>query len=504
MSAREDKVTQAWIDVFGQAPSDLGQAVHVYGEFSYNKIKQLIATSPEAKRKGVDATAHGAVVADRNSLNSNQQKYYDVAAKYGSGQVYEHDIKTWAKYGASPEHYQAELQGQIKRSVRQNPNGKYVSVSTFTEDAINTMGGEMNLRGYDTGAVIRVPKGTKMASLWVGGTKDEGDGYQTFQALGEQSGGLLGEISDITGIDEFNDVRKWVPNEIWAAADIVSMGNVTGILGGAQLKNRALEVIEEDLGIDAADYNQFQAYANVLTDLALTFGTGGAAAPVIAAKNIAATVNRAALDSDISFEDAAPQAIAIAASAYLDLPWYAEAAIKGGTTLASTGDWSQSAIAAGGSVLGQSMGATLGLTGEVATNVLVSKALGYDTRQTLERALLTSAFGMAQKRTFEKPTLAALKDFNLLPRTPTGYSFKEQWNQPWKDFLAGGLWGQLAEASVPSFTLYKMTRKAMEGEKSLLDLVPTQLKGFIGGALDHLYTSEEEQMAIEARRSKSQ
>lgn len=368
-------VAQAYLDLFGREIDQVGLAEARATDLSVEKHIAQLASSAEARKRGIKPEDYGAELVDLGGLKPKEKEFYDVWTKANPGQAfYTTDLNTirWEMdaTGGDVRGYQAKQAGLIRQDAQYDPKkGTVTGFMVAPQEAIDFMGGSMLYSGSRAGDLFYVPAGTKFrdkdAIDFVEGGPDE-RGFVTAYGIGNSTGALLG---DVIGDKNAEKLAGYVPDFAKLALDPWGLYGSWAFDTDWQ-KDAAGSL--EGLGVDAKYVQAAQDIGLSMVQTALTatgLGTAAAVGLEVAQQANLAKSNRTSLSE--AFKTAAWNSASMVASSYLlpaDAGAVRSALTAGGITTAISGakdgDWSQAArdgfYSAAGSLISSGMSASLG------------------------------------------------------------------------------------------------------------------------------------------------
>lgn len=257
----------------------------------HDLIRPMLATTPEAAKKKVDASKYGAGAVDPASLQTQRQK--DMYAQYTAAgktpNAYEFNV--WVNSEQAPSALKADLAGQIKHEWLPSNDkqfkaagadkytGGYLEASIYSPDAIKTMGGKFTAAGYHGGELVFLPTGTMGGSDWRNVVKDAGGGYAGYMAEGKDPGGL---IERVLGADISAKIASWVPRPLAAYVDSMTLGLGSGLLLGRAGMEKT-QGFYNGLGLGSVNEKILPAIYKTEASVAAGVATGGNPAAIAGA-----------------------------------------------------------------------------------------------------------------------------------------------------------------------------------------------------------------------------
>lgn len=332
--SKEEQVKQAYKDVLGREAdaSGLKHYVRETGIHGIDWVKKDLATSKEARSRGVDPTKFGAKKFDPASLAKKYQPYYEQWKASNGGVFTDQDALRlkWDGDAYSVDAYKQKLLGNIDdgNGVRINEAAVQALGADLSKHFTGTQGGQGFLFPRIT-MVDGVETEVKLKGDTFGKTKkytnkDGTDtGYNVVGATGNLSTGVVGWAGEKTGIKAFEDpvgalrkagVGRDVIGALGASRDIATLGVADideNILFGQRGSNQIDPWSAKAIHVKEKDYSRGVQYgqmaAKTIAQVVLT--ATGAGAPAAMALEAGWQAARAAeakqMRTDFSWGNAA-------------------------------------------------------------------------------------------------------------------------------------------------------------------------------------------------------
>ena len=165
---------------------------------------------------------------------------------------------------------------------------------------------------------------------------------KAYQKSRPKSRGVLGWVSDVTGINEFEDlVYDVIPKELWAVADLYTGGLASPIVGGQELMHQSSGVFEDVLGI-----NDAYEWLSIPGQIAFTAGGLALGGPAGAAAGAAAWQGVQGLAHESRMSDTLESMAWAAGTGYLSGQFGPIGTAVGATTQAKAqgAEWEEAAL----------------------------------------------------------------------------------------------------------------------------------------------------------------
>ena len=272
MASKAD-IQAAYKDVLGRDADATG--LESYSGFSIIALRKSLGSSTEAgdrKTAKLDETpATNIAEKDQPYVALWQEKHKGQTLGMGT---YKNEIRYWRNLtNENVAGYDAYLRGEIHEQKLSAQTGH--SNYTVSQQAIDRMGGKIDLRANTTGQGFKVPEGAEWA---VSQGRREKVGSQSgadFYGVGTaETKGLFG------GVKEFDTVvNKWLPKEVVAMADTMYGGIPGNILGGSKQAKRRRSTVSDVTGLKESEVAVAESISDSITKVAITaIGSPAAAA----------------------------------------------------------------------------------------------------------------------------------------------------------------------------------------------------------------------------------
>lgn len=303
MAVTREQIDQAYREVLGRGVDKAGVAAHS-GVKSVGELRKILSQSEEGRRR----SNSGAGLTEQEqarlkTLRPNSQEARNLREKQGRSEavdiakvgkkdqeyvaawqaknpgkpltkgIYEDEIKYWKNLSnGNVAGYQAYLNGEIVSQSLSNKRGHEAYV--VTQDAINRMGGKVDLRVNTTGQIFVTPEN----ATWTTKQKrrkevQKGGGATVYGGAEAETGGILGGL----GIKELeNAVYDFIPKEFITAFDPLNI--TSSYVGGSRMTTRNRETMMDVTGLKAEEVGMIEAVGRTAVTIAATAagGVGGA------------------------------------------------------------------------------------------------------------------------------------------------------------------------------------------------------------------------------------
>jgi hypothetical protein len=238
--ATDEDIVSAYKKFLGRDPDPKGMESYRNAKMSVYELQTSLRNSAEygERRK----QERDKVKVDLTKVDEQHKPYIAAWQKRNPGQQLGEgtfkELKHWHDLtNKNIAGYEAYLDGKIKvrrLSARDGHNEYFVS-----QDAIDQMGGKVDLRVNTTGQVFITPKGAEWTTNQkrrrnVENAQADEYGFQIYGGAEADSKGFSGVFSELG--DLWSD---WLPGELTSTVDAFTGGTIGGLLGGSEARRES-------------------------------------------------------------------------------------------------------------------------------------------------------------------------------------------------------------------------------------------------------------------------
>jgi len=289
----EERFDSTYNEVLGRDPTD--QERREMSSVPSSQLQRHLAVSDEARKRGVDPSKYGVTPVSVDSLGKRDREFYDIWRKYNPNAEFNtavHDTLRWESGRGNAKVYEARQVGLINDTLQHDEESgtvtRFTHVSPHAEQWAEGAG-NLTFYGHARNQVIMGPAGMDLKFYKRNRDAEEKwelpDGTTVFGATGKPRKALLQKV----GIGEF--IESVVPNQLQFVSDIFTP--VGSFLIDQDWSEKGVKSMSNTFGGDVSDWQTAQSIASSVTDTAAMIATGGAATPLIIAKNFASAANQA-------------------------------------------------------------------------------------------------------------------------------------------------------------------------------------------------------------------